>query len=227
MPLLGVALVAATVASGIFYGLLLPKLRGGANASAGSTLVVARHGLDRGAVLKAEDLRVVPDEARKTRAGAIAGVEQAVGRTLLEPVDAGQPILERALAGRGIAGGASAAIPAGYRAVTIHPADSSGVVSMMRSGSRVDVQVLSARAGEGISLHRMLENVEVLHVYGGNPDAQARPVVTLLVSPREADRLTLADAAMRVRLVLRNPADKAVEGPRALSPAALVSDGSR
>jgi Flp pilus assembly protein CpaB len=91
----------------------------------------------------------------------------------------------------------------------------------------VDVQVLAGRPSEGLVLHRMLENVEVLHVFGGTPDAQARPVVTLLVPPREADRLSLADAATRVRLVLRNPGDSAADGPRSMSPSALFAGGAR
>lgn len=223
MPLLGVALVAATVASGIFYGLLLPKLRGNATANAGSTVVVAGRGLDRGTVLKSEDLRVVPGDAKNFPAGAMAGVEMAVGRTLLEPVEAGQAITSKALADRGVVGGASLAIPAGFRAVTIHPVESSGVVSLISPGSKVDVQVLNAKPGEALALYRMLENVEVLNVFGANHEAGARPVVTLLVPPREADRLSLADAVMRVRLVLRNPSDNASDGPSMMAPSALFS----
>lgn len=227
MPLLGVALVAATVASGIFYGLLLPKLRSGVSANAPSSVVVAARGLDRGMVLKAEDLRLAAGEAKSPPQGAMTSVDQAVGRTLLEAVQAGQAVTSKLLTDRGVAGGASLAIPAGYRAVTIHPSDSTGVVALMRSGSRVDVQVLGVRAGEGMILHRMLENVEVLHVHGANPDAQARPVVTLLVSPREADRLSLADASMRVRLVLRNPGDSTADGASTMAPAALFASGVR
>lgn len=227
MPLLGVALVAATVASGIFYGLLLPKLRGNATASAGSFVVVAARGLDRGTVLKSEDLRVVPGDGKSAPAGTVSSAELAVGRTLLEPVEAGQLLTAKSMAERGAAGGASLAIPAGFRAVTIHPAESTGVVALMRPGSRVDIQVLNAKPGEGTVLHRMLENVEVLDVFGGNPDAGARPVVTLLVAPREADRLSLADAVMRVRLVLRNPGDSASEGAPMTTPSALFSAAAR
>jgi Flp pilus assembly protein CpaB len=151
----------------------------------------------------------------------------AVGRTLLEPLELGQLVASKSMAERGAAGGASLAIPAGFRAVTIHPAESTGVVAMMRPGSRVDIQVLSAKPGEGTVLYRMMENVEVLAVFGGNPDAGARPVVTLLVAPREADRLSLADAVMRVRLVLRNPGDGASEGTPMTTPSALFSAAGR
>jgi Flp pilus assembly protein CpaB len=228
MPLLGVALVAATVATGIFYGLLLPKLRGtvSANSQPGSVVVTTRS-LDRGAVLKGEDLKAAVTDPRSVAAGTLTSVDQAIGRTLLEPAQAGQAVTARMMADRGVAGGASLAIPSGYRAVTIHPAESTGVVALMRSGSRVDIQVLSARFAEGMRLHRMLENVEVLHVIGGGGEARERPVVTLLVPPREADRLSLADAAMRVRLVLRNPSDRATDGPSTMGPGALFAGAAQ
>jgi Flp pilus assembly protein CpaB len=46
--------------------------------------------------------------------------------------------------------------------------------------------------------------------------------VTLLVKPEEADRLSLADAAMSIRIVLRNPLDKATDGPKVLEAASLA-----
>jgi Flp pilus assembly protein CpaB len=217
MPLLGVAFAAAIVATGIFYGLLIPRLRGTASADAPRTVVVSTKPLDRGAVLRAEDVRVVEWQDAKLPARSVAGADQAIGLTLLEPVSANQPITETLMARRGAAGGASLAIPAGKRAVSIHPVESSGVVAMMRSGSRIDVQVLQP-GGKGLVLQRLLEDVEVLSVAGlENP----KPVVTLLVAPSNADRLSLADASMQLRLVLRNPNDRSADGPKTLSPANL------
>ena len=48
----------------------------------------------------------------------------------------------------------------------------------------------------------LLEDVEVLSVLGEN-NGQGRPILTLLVGPQDADRLSLADATMQVRVVLR------------------------
>lgn len=148
MPLLGVAFVAAVVATGIFYGLLIPRLRTTAAAES------------------------VPKAA---------------------PVKKAEP-------------GPTAAIPAGWRAVSVHPAESSGVVMMLKAGSRVDVQVIESRPGP--SVRRMMEDVEVLGVQAGET---ARPVVTLLVRPADADRLSLADAAAQLRVLARNPGDRSVE----------------
>jgi len=219
MPLLGVAFVAAIVATGIFYGLLIPKLRGTASADTPRTVVVSTKALDRGAVLRAEDVRVVAWDGAAMPPRAVPGMEQAVGLTLLEPVSANQPITENLMARRGAAGGASLAIPSGKRAVSIHPVESSGVVALMRSGSRIDIQVLQP-SGQGLVLRRLLEDVEVLSVAGiENP----KPVVTLLVAPPDADRLSLADASMQLRLILRNPNDRSVEGQKTLAPANVAS----
>jgi Flp pilus assembly protein CpaB len=86
----------------------------------------------------------------------------------------------------------------------------------------VDIQVLQPAPG-GLRLQRVLENVEVLNTGGGEHARSGRPVVTLLVTPRDADRLSLADASLSLRLILRNPEDKAVEGPVTLTTASLAA----
>ena len=209
MPLLGVAFVAAIIATGIFYGLLIGRLRGDAGPVSSQQVLVAARPLDRGAVLKCEDLKVMDWPHGKPPDGAQHDRDQVAGLILLESLDSGQPLLARNVAPRGAAGGASLAIPPGMRAVSIHPSDSGGVVLMLRSGSRIDIQVLDSHGGPGgeFALHKLLQNVEVLST-GGPEGGGGRPVVTLLVSPDDADRLTLADAAMQLRLLLRNPADK-------------------
>jgi Flp pilus assembly protein CpaB len=77
----------------------------------------------------------------------------------------------------------------------------------------VDVQVIE-RGNAGLTVRRMLENVEVLST--GSPNGLARPDVTVLATPDDADKLSLADASMSLRVVLRNPSDKSVAGPVAM-----------
>jgi pilus assembly protein CpaB len=220
MPLLGVAFVAAVIATGIFYGLLIGRLRTGQSSGGTGRALVASRALDRGTVLKAEDLKMADWPKGTSPQGALTDSEQAAGLVLLDPLDAGQPLLARSISPRGAAGGASLAIPTGMRAVSIHPADSGGVVMMLRSGSRIDIQVLDAHGPGGVALRKLMQNVEVLSI-GGAEGGGGRPVVTLLVSPDDADRLTLADAAMQIRLVLRNPSDKDTQKREPLTPDAL------
>jgi len=217
MPLLGVAFVAALVATGFFYGLLIPRLRGGGETVDARSAVVAKRALGRGALLTAEDLERAAVDPLKMPKDPAPAIDSVAGLNLLEAVGPGQPITLSMLTRRGESGGATLAIPAGMRAVTIHPAASGGVVSMLSAGGRVDIQVLDKASGQ-IKLRRLMENVEVLSV------SQNRADVTLLVRPADADRLSLADAAMSIRIVLRNPSDKAVSGPQVVESAALSPD---
>lgn len=219
-PLLGVAFVAALVATGFFYGLLIPRLRGGGESVDQSMVVVFAKDVDRGTRLEAQHLERIHMDRKLVPEGAVRRVEEAAGLTLLESGSLRQVLTAPMLTRHGLAGGAARAIPAGMRAVSVHPRDSAGVVAMLQSGSRVDIQVLS-QAVDGLRLQRVLENVEVLNASSAEQVRSPRPAVTLLVTPRDADRLSLADASLSIRLVLRNPDDKHTEGPVTLTSASI------
>src|SRR5438874_1524187 len=51
-------------------------------------------------------------------------------------------------------------------------------------------------------------------------------VVTLLVNPEEAERLTLASTEGKIQLALRNPLDKAIPATPGVRPAALFGFGA-
>lgn len=201
LPLFGIALAAAAVATAVFYALLPAEMAGG-TASAHATVVVAARDIALGATLRGEDLRVEPWKQGAAPEGALRLVSDAAGKVALRPVSAGEVLKAGSLGPAGT--GALAAIPQGFRALSLHPADSHGVVSMLQPGSRVDVMVVNTR-GE-LYARRVLEDVAVLQVQKG--EAQ-RPVVTVLARPEEADRLALADALQQIRLLARNPAERA------------------
>ena len=96
------------------------------------------------------------------------------------------------------------------RAVTIHVTDSSGVVSLLRSGQKVDVQVVLGKNGAETTVRTALEDLQVLAVNPtpeGTSQGPILPAVTLLAAPAQADVLAAADSGARVRLTLRNPLD--------------------
>jgi Flp pilus assembly protein CpaB len=193
VPLLGIAFVVALIATGIFYGLVVGKLRS-ASLNSGVPVVVAARALPRGTVIQAEDVRQNPmPEAPK---GTFSAPDQAVGLTVLEPISENDPISDAKVA-------THKSIPSGMRAISIHVTDSSGIVTMLHPGYKVDVQVVTIETGRP-ALRTILQGIEVLATAA--PDAN-RPVVNLLVTPEQADVLGLADTTAKLRVVLRNPKD--------------------
>ncbi|MDX2152896.1 MAG: Flp pilus assembly protein CpaB [Bryobacteraceae bacterium] len=210
-PLLGIAFVVALISTGLFYGLVVGRLKGtAAPAGRPSEVLVAARDLTRGAVIKPADVKTVPSVARP---GDLQAPEQAAGLTVLEPIAEGQPVRAERLSSAQQNGGASLAVPEGMRAVSIRATDSNGVVGIIEAGHRVDVQVLRHRDAAA-SLSTLLENVEVFSK-DPNPENRQR-IVTLLVRAADAERLSLADATGLLRLVLRNPREKS--NPRAAAP---------
>jgi len=211
LPLLGIAFGVAILATALFYGLFLSKIPGNA-ASSGPPVLVAARNLERGAVLKAEDVKVANWSGSIPLKGALSDPAQVAGMSLLAPVEENEPLTERRLASPKDGGGLG--IATGMRAVSVHVVDSAGVVNMLRPGHKVDVQVVGApesRNQEDVRIQTILQNVEVLAVSTQTENSTGKfpgQVVTLLTTPAEADMLGLADSLARIRLTLRNPLDE-------------------
>jgi pilus assembly protein CpaB len=155
--------------------------------------------------------------------GAFLKPQDLVGRSLLYPLAAGEPILDRDLTIPGM--GLTVKIPDGMRAVALRSNEVVGVAGFLFPGSHVDVLVTyRSDASPEPSTATVLQDAEVLAA--GNqvePNPDGRPatvnVVTLLVKPNDAERVVLASAQGTIHFVLRNGADKdqVVDTPVALS----------
>lgn len=105
------------------------------------------------------------------------------------------------------------------RAVALRVNDVTAVAGFVVPGTRVDVLVTGNAPGSGEpSTVTLLQDVAVLATgqrtersVTGEPQTVA--VVTLLVSPEDAERVALASQEARIQLVLRNPADPGQEKP--------------
>ena len=149
---------------------------------------------------------------------AVLKQEEAIGRGVVAGIYAGEPILESRLAAKGAGAGLAATIPPGMRAAAVRVNDVVGVAGFVVPGQRVDVLVLgtppggSASKGAGTITKTILQNIQVLSA-GQNmlQDAEGKPasvqVVNLLVTPQQAETLSLVSNDMRIQLVLRNPLD--------------------
>ena len=116
------------------------------------------------------------------------------------------------LAGENAGSGMASLIPPGMRAVSVRVSDVIGVVGFVMPGTRVDVLLLTGNptSGSEEQTTTVLENVAVIasgqkldRSSSGEP--QNTPVITLLVSPEDAKKLTLACSKGRIRLILRHP----------------------
>lgn len=230
MTILFVALAVATVASYVVYRAVRTRIatsKGGAT----SRVIVAKRNLDLGTVIKDVDVGV-GEWVGGLPKGMITRAEDAIGRGVVSTLNAGEPIFENRLARTGAGGGLAATIPPGMRACAVKVNDVVGVAGFLGPGMRVDVIITGNPPGatgtEGSKVKTILQNVEVLSA-GQNiqKDAEGRPVqvqvVNLLVSPDQAEILSLASNETRIQLVLRNPLDTEVAATAGSSMSGLFS----
>jgi pilus assembly protein CpaB len=216
LSVLGFALVVSVVATLVLYRLIVTKLADSAKPAA-TQLIVASHDLELGSLIKDSDLKIVGWSGPQPK-GALLNAADAIGRGVTAAIYAGEPILDTRLAPKGAGAGLAATIPRGMRAVAIRVNDVVGVAGFVVPGMRVDVLISGNPPGAtpsvGTQTKTLLQNIQVLSA-GQNiqKDAEGKPVsvpvVNLLVTPEQAEILSLASNETRIQLILRNPIDTA------------------
>jgi pilus assembly protein CpaB len=174
--------------------------------------VVAARAMPAGEMLTADNVKVVPWPAATPLAGGFSRGEDVVGRGLIAAVVENEPITEAKLAQRGSGAGLPPTIPAGMRAVAVKVDEVIGVAGFVVPGSHVDVLATVERQQQDAMTRTFVPNVQVLASgtrYDRAQDGKPIPttVVTLAVTPQDAERIALAQSAGRVVLALRNPLD--------------------
>jgi pilus assembly protein CpaB len=210
-----VALAVAAIASYAVYA-AVQRVPARTVEVATAHAVVAAKPLPVGTLLKAEDVKVVPWPAASTIPGSFGAVEQVANRGLVQSVSENEPLTESKLAPAGAGAGLPPTIPPGMRAISVRVNEVIGVAGFVTPGTRVDVLVSISQGQGAESITRVVvSNVQVLTAGTRYDQEQARQegqpiptsVVTLLVTPEDAERITLAADEGRVMLTLRNPLD--------------------
>ena len=198
-----------------------------------SAVVVAAADLQLGAELRREDLRVIQWPAGAVPAGSFAKPEDLVGRGLIQPVAMNEPFLPTKLASKEAGAGLPPVIPPGYRALSVRVNDVVGVAGYVLPGTHVDVvaTVNPTQQPPDVTSRVILTNVLVLAAgtkieQSENNKPVQVSVVTLLVSPDEAEKLTLASTEGKIQLALRNPLDKTTPMTAGIRPAPLMGMGA-
>jgi len=197
-------------------------------------IVVAAMPLQIGTRVDTSNLRLIPWPEDQVVAGAFMRMEDCAGRALITPVTENEPILEGKLAPKSAGAGLPATIPEGMRALSVAVNEVVGVAGFVIPGTVVDVLVTGQVPGQGGTANNVtrtiLENVRVLAAgqaieqdREGKP--QKVPVITLLVSPQDADKLTMASTEGKIQLALRNTVDTKVVNPEPVLQAALFAAG--
>lgn len=217
LTVLAVSLLFALVVSGIFYQVVAGAGKGAKPAKSGQRdLVIAARALPVGVMLKPADVKVVKVPVDQFPKGGFTKVEEVLDRPLVSSILPEEPIREGRLALRGSGLGLAPIIPAGMRAVAVRVNDVVGVAGFVLPGMHVDVLATGRPAsGETTLTRTILQDILVLSAGQTiEPDSQGRaintPVVTVLVTPAQAEILTLAGEG-RIQLVLRNSGDRTQE----------------
>lgn len=214
LVLLFVALAAGSAAAWISLGYLRRQSQPllGQTTVAGHAVVAARD-LPVGTVVGENDVREVAWPGNAVPPGLLSTKAEVVGRGLITGMRLNEPFLETKLASRGTGGGMPILITEGMRALSIRVDEVIGVAGFVVPGTRVDVlfTMAGATAGEQVT-KAILQNIQTLAAgqstqvdADGRP--QAVPVITLLVTPEQAETLALASTQGRIQMTLRNALD--------------------
>jgi pilus assembly protein CpaB len=216
LTVLGMSVVLALVVAGIFYQVSAHAQKS-SPATAMRDVVVATETLPLGVAIKPNHVRVMKVPLEMVPKTAFAKVDDVLDRSVISPIIQDEALLEGRLAPRGSGMGLAPIIPTGMRAVAVRVNEIIGVAGFILPGMRVDVLV-TGRPPVGASndmTTTVLQNITVLSANQQmQPDkgqAINATVVNVLVTPEQAEILTLAGGVGRVTLVLRNATDQKID----------------
>jgi len=243
---LGTAVIIALITSVLSYSWLQKKVKSREARLETQPIAVALADLPGGIVLTKEMLTTTPFLKTSLPEGCFSDPSRLVGRVVISPIKAREPILESRLAPVSFrTGGVAAVIGLKKRAVAVRVDRTTGVSGFIHPGNRVDVLVTLTSGKNPISVTKtVLENILVLATgpeiekkgkeerpmgMGMNtgPPGMDVDTITLEVTPEEAEKLTLAAVGGKLQLALRNASDmEAIITEGVTIPALLASYGA-
>lgn len=177
------------------------------------SVVVAAQDLTLGTKLTAEDVRTVSWPSDGLPVGYASSTADVVGRSIVRDIHMNEPILPLKLADSGLHG-LIPLIPAGMRALSVKVDEVVGVAGFVTPQTRVDVILIMQPPGGSEPLSKViLQNIQALAANQQITENEAgepivSTVVTVLVTPEEAEKLSLAANQGRIQMALRNTMDQ-------------------
>lgn len=193
-------------------------------------VVVAATEIALGSELKADQLKVINFPQGQAPEGSFARVDEIVGRGMIQPVVKGEPILPSKLAAKEAGYGLPPVIPDGMRAVSVRVNEVIGVAGYVLPGTRVDVIATASPTSQVQDTTSKVVLANVLTLTAGTrmeqEEKDGKPVqvtvVTMAVTPEQAERLALASTEGKIQLALRNPLDQSAPATPGIKPAGLL-----
>ena len=229
-----IALLFATLSAVLVYAAVSRDggSGGSSSASAGETqVVVAKTGIAQRTEITAEMLELKNIPTDTVVEGAFISVNDVIGKVTKYPVGVNQQVVATAVVDTSAptVDALSYVVPAGKRAMSVSASQVTYAGGLILPGDYVDVVWICCQ-GEAVVSRTVLRNIQVAAVAqgivdsgpvaddegtGSNDPAAADPAeadpeastVTLLVAPREAQDLLLAENQGTIRFDLRGPGD--------------------
>jgi len=241
---LAIAIVTAMMARSMFAGASAPQAEAAPAAPQGPKVLVAQRVLPTGTIITADAIGFQPWPAELVKdAYFIDGesdIAKLLGTVVRFPVTAGEPVTQGSLVKPGDRGFLAAALGPGMRAVTVPVSAKTGVGGFIFPGDRVDLVLTQTVKGEGgggdlKASETILRNIRVLAtdqsttqetVNGATVVKQFR-TVTLEVTPKIAEKVSVAQTIGTLSLSLRSIADSQTELERAIAQGDIkIPDGA-
>jgi pilus assembly protein CpaB len=196
------------------------------NSSRGmQTVLVASRDISMGSVIDPGDVKSESWPKEKIPDGSLSKLEDAEGRRVRGLIVAGEPIVDKKLRTKGFSdSSASWGIPKGYRVVSVKVDSVSSGSGLILPGDRVDILVsLERNPARDITDTGTVTILQDIRVFAVNNDVETDKeaekdgknkgvsvqTISLLVTPQQANKVTLASEMGRIRLVMRPREDDA------------------
>ncbi len=240
MGALVIAIGTAFVARSMFAGASAPA----ANASTvavhdGPRVLVAQRALPVGTIITADSIKFQEWPAQMVQDAYFIDGESdlngLLGTVVRYPITAGEPVTQGSLVSPGDRGFLAAALAPGMRAVTIPISDRTGVAGFVFPGDRVDLvltQTIGGDNGEALNVSEtILQNIRVLATdqatttekeEDGSSKVRMSRTITVEVTPKIAEKVSVAQTLGTISLSLRSIADNTSDLERAIASGEVV-----
>ena len=230
-----IAIGTALAARSMFAGAAAPTAEAAPVEPQGPKVLVAKRGLPVGTIITADAVgyQMWPQELVQDAyfIDGEADMNLLLGTVVRYPITAGEPVTQGSLVAPGDRGFLAAALGPGMRAITVPVSARTGVGGFIFPGDRVDLMLTQTVQGEGggeglKAAETILQNLRVLATdqstettttEDGRTVVRTSRTVTLEVTPRIAEKISVAQTLGTLSLSLRSIADNQAELERAIA----------